>query len=158
MSRSASQQSKRLSSIVVVGSDKEGTLPRVPRHLRKGNRPAPRGRSTPGVSVRETPFGALHVDASGVVLEHRPAEGGEPSTRTRLIVGRPVSSIAPWASEPAFLAALQSAIDSSKVSFHFDFKISATSIERGIHVNILAVGDKTAWIFVSDKTLAMISS
>jgi hypothetical protein len=158
MSRSASQQSKRLSSIVVVGSDKEGTLPRVPRRLRKGNRPAPRGRSSPGVSVRETPFGALHVDASGVVLEHRPAEAGEPLAPARLIVGRPLRSVAPWASEPAFLAALQSAINSSTVSFHFDFKISATSIERVIHVNILAVGDKTAWIFVSDTALAMISS
>jgi hypothetical protein len=158
MSRSASQQGNCLSSIVVVGSDKEGTLPRVPRRLRKGNRPVPRGRSSPGLSIPETPFGALHVDASGVVLEHRPAEAGDPPIRMPLIVGRPVRSIAPWAGEPAFLAALQSAIHSSKVSFHFDFKISATSIERVIHVNILAVGDKTAWIFVSDKTLAMISS
>jgi hypothetical protein len=158
MSRSASQQRKCLSSIVAIGSDKEGTLPRVPRRLRKGNRPVPRGRSSPGVLIPETPFGALRVDASGVVLEHRPAEAGEPPIRMPLIVGRPVRSIAPWAGEPAFLAALQSAIHSSKVSFHFDFEICAASIERVIHVNILAVGDKTAWIFVSDKTLAMISS
>jgi hypothetical protein len=100
----------------------------------------------------------LHVDASGVVLEHRPAEVGEPHAPARPIVGRQISSVAPWAGEPAFLAALKSAIHSSKVSFHFDFKTSATSIERVIHVNILAAGDKTAWIFVSDKTLAMISS
>jgi hypothetical protein len=157
MSRSASQQSQRSSSFVVGGPEEENTLPRGPRRLRKGNRPDPRGRSRPGI-VRETPFGALHVNASGVVLEHRPAEAGEPHASTRPIVGRQISSVAPWASEPAFLAALKSATHSSKVSFHFDFAISGTSIERVIHVNILATGDETAWIFVSDKTLAMISS
>jgi hypothetical protein len=157
MSRSASQQSQRLSSFAVGGPEEESTLPRGPRRLRKGNRPGPRARSSPGI-VRETPFGALHVDASGVVLEHRPAEAGEPHAPTRPVVGRQISSVASWASEPAFLAALKSAVHSSKVSFHFDFKTSATSIERVIHVNILAAGDKTAWIFVSDKTLALISS
>jgi hypothetical protein len=156
MSRSASQQSQRLSSFAVGGPEEESTLPRGPRRLRKGNRPGLRGRSSPGV-VRETPLGALHVDASGVVLEHRPAEAVEPAP-ARPIAGRQISSVAPWASEPAFLAALKSAVHSSKVSFHFDFKTSATSIERVIHVNILAAGDNTAWIFVSDKTLAMISS
>lgn len=157
MSRSASQQHQRLSSFAVGGPEEESTLPRGPRRLRKGNRPAPSRRSSPGV-VLETPFGALHVDASGVVLEHHPAEAAETHAPTRPIVGRQISSLAPWASEPAFLSALKSAVHSSKVSFHFDFKTSAASIERFIHVNILAAGDKTAWIFVSDTTLALISS
>jgi hypothetical protein len=160
MRRSASQRSQRLSSPALVGAQEESTRPRVPLRLRKGKRSRPRGSSSFGVSVQETLLGALHVDASGIVLEHRPqpSEAGEAPARTRPVVGRQVRSLAPWASEPAFLDALQSAIHSSKVSFHFDYRIPTTSIERIIHVNILPAGDKTAWIFISDKTLAMISS
>lgn len=97
------------------------------------------------------------MDASEIVLEHRVIEAAEFPAEMQSVVGRQVRSIAPWASEPAFVSALKAAIDSAKVSFHLDFKISAACIERLIHVNILAVGDKTAWIFISDKTLAMIS-
>lgn len=104
----------------------------------------------------ETPFGAIHVDASGIVVEHRPVKT-HALTGTASIVGRPVSSIAPWASGPAFLSALKSAIESTKVSFHFDFTKTANCVERAIHVNILAAGDQSAWIFVSDKTLLLLS-
>ncbi|HEY6308783.1 MAG TPA: hypothetical protein VI488_20270 [Candidatus Angelobacter sp.] len=106
----------------------------------------------------QIPLGAVHVDASGIVLEHRVAEAGDIAGETRPIVGRHVGSIAPWATDPAFISALKSAIQSTKVSCHFDFKSSTATIERMIHVNILSVGDKTVWVFISDKTLAMISS
>lgn len=104
----------------------------------------------------EIPFGAIHVDASGLVLEHRQADArvSFPSAR---IVGRQFIAIAPWAAGPAFLSALKSAIERSNSSFHFDFKESAEAVERAIHVNILASGDGTAWIFITDKTLPLMS-
>ncbi len=108
--------------------------------------------------TQNTPFGAIHVDASGIVLEHRLVDAGEFPAPPRSIVGRNVKSIAPWAGEPAFVSALKAAIDNMKASFHFDFKTAAAPVERVVHVNLLAVGDKTAWIFISDKTLAMIPS
>jgi hypothetical protein len=93
------------------------------------------------------------VDASGIVLEHRRLEASEPPVEMPSIVGRQIESLASWASEPAFVSALKSAVASARVSFHFDFRVAASARERMIHVNILAVGDKTAWIFIADKTL-----
>jgi hypothetical protein len=106
--------------------------------------------------ANEIPFGAIHVDAAGIVLEHRQADARVLFPAAR-IVGRQFIAVAPWAAGPAFLSALKSAIDRSNSSFHFDFKESAEAVERSIHVNILASGDQTAWIFISDKTLPLMS-
>lgn len=109
-----------------------------------------------GAPEDRIPFGAIHVDASGTVLEHRQID-----TRgllpTRRIVGEQFVAIAPWAAEPKLLSALKLAIERGDSSFHFDFKEDSESLERLIHVNILASGRHTAWIFISDKTLPLIS-
>jgi hypothetical protein len=107
-------------------------------------------------AANEIPFGAVHVDAAGIVLEHRQADARVSFPAAR-IVGRQFIAVAPWAAGPAFLSALKSAIDQSNSSFHFDFKESSDAVERSIHVNILASGDHTAWIFISDKTLPLMS-
>jgi hypothetical protein len=107
-------------------------------------------------AANEIPFGAVHVDAAGIVLEHRQADARVSFPAAR-IVGRQFIAVAPWAAEPAFLSALKSAIDRSNSSFHFDFKESSDAVERSIHINILASGDHTAWIFISDKTLPLMS-
>jgi hypothetical protein len=104
----------------------------------------------------EIPFGAIHVDASGIVLEHRQAHARASFPAAR-IVGRQIVAIAPWAADSAFLAALKAAIERSNSSFHFDFKESSEAVERSIHVNILAAGNRTAWVFISDKTLPLMS-
>lgn len=104
----------------------------------------------------DIPFGAIHVDAAGIVLECRQADARVSFPAAR-IVGLQFIAVAPWAARPAFLSALKSAIDRSNSSFHFDFKESSDAVERSVHVNILASGDQTAWIFISDKTLPLMS-
>lgn len=158
MSQFASQHEKHSRSVSPVSSEGERSLQRGVRR-RKGNREESRESFShmSSIPAQETPFGAIRVDASEIVLEHRLPEGGDFAVQTRSIVGQQIRSIAPWTSEPAFLSALQSAINSTRASFHLDFKTPAKPVERVIHVNILAVGDKTVWVFISDKTLAMIS-
>jgi hypothetical protein len=158
MSQFASQRKEYFSS-VSPSPEEERPLQRVARRPRKGTRAGSRDDSNHANALyHKIPLGAVHVDASGIVLEHRLAEAGDIAAQIVPIVGRHVGTIAPWATDPAFVSALKSAIQSIKVSFHFDFKSATATIERMIHVNILSVGDKTVWIFISDKTLALISS
>lgn len=103
----------------------------------------------------QIPFGAIHVDASGTILEHRQTDTRASLPFTR-IVGQQFVAIAPWAADPRLLSALKLAIDRSDSSFHFDFKEDSEAVEHLIHVNILASGRHTAWIFISDKTLPLI--
>ncbi len=156
MSQFASHDDKR-PYLVSLNIDKEDSRQRVVRRPQKHDRAGSGFRRTKGASLQDTPFGAIRVDASGTVLEHRLPDVGDVLAPARPLVGQHIRSIAPWAKEPAFLSAMQAAIDSARASFHLDFKTPAKPIERLIHVNILAVGDKTAWIFISDKTLDMIS-
>jgi len=104
----------------------------------------------------QIPFGAIHVDASGTILEHRQTDARFSFTAPR-IVGQQFIAVAPWAAHSRFLAALKSAIERGDSSFHFDFKESSEAVERSIHINILASGRRTAWIFISDKTLPLVS-
>jgi hypothetical protein len=106
-------------------------------------------------AYNQIPFGAIHVDASGTILEHRQTDTRASLPFTR-IVGLQFVAIAPWAADSRLLSALKLAIDRSDSSFHFDFKEDSEAVERRIHVNILASGRHTAWIFISDKTLPLI--
>lgn len=157
MSQFASRDAKHPYLVSPLNIKEEHSGQRAVRRPQKRNRAGSNFSRMRGASIQETPFGAIRVDASGTVLEHRLPEAGDFLAQARPIVGQQIRSIAPWAKEPAFLSAMQAAIDSARVSFHLDFKTPAKPIERVIHVNILAVGDKTAWIFISDKTLDMIS-
>src|SRR5262249_883852 len=130
-------------------SEGKGRPPRASGYARD-----PRdSQSTP---YNQIPFGAVHVDASGVILEYRQTDARVPFPAARL-VGQQFIAIAPWAANSAFLSALKSAVDRGNSSFHFDFKESSQAVERSIHVNILASGRRTAWIFISDKTLVFMS-
>ena len=91
-----------------------------------------------------------------MILEHRQTDS-RVSVPVPRIVGEQFIAVAPWAADSAFLSALKSAIDRGNSSFHFDFKESLEAVERSIHVNILASGHRTAWIFISDKTLPLMS-
>jgi hypothetical protein len=152
----ASRQ-KKYCSIPSARHDEEQPLPKIARRPTKPNR-AVTTNNQAVASSHELPLGALHVNALGIVLEHRPVQSPEHGVLSLPVAGKHVGSIAPWAREQAFVSALTSAINGTKASFHFDFKRSASSGERVIHVNILSVGDQTVWIFISDRTLAMISA
>jgi hypothetical protein len=158
MSQAASQHKNHFSSASPVEGKQQRSLKGVAREPRRRKKPELTGTSNRVCAgpMHDVPFGAIHVDAAGIVLEHRPKEVGD-ATHARRIIGRQITSIAPWASTPSLLAGLRSAIDSTKVNFHFDFKTLTNSAERIIHVNILAAGDQTAWIFISDKTIPMLS-
>jgi len=94
--------------------------------------------------------GVFRVDAQGTVLEFRP-EGCD--AEMKVFSGLDFFSLAPWMKDPSFLKLFAASIQSALSSFHFDFKVAVRNMERHIHVNIMALGDKTAWFFVSDKTL-----
>jgi photoactive yellow protein len=130
-------------------SDGKDRRPRASGHTREPHE----SQSAPSNQI---PFGAIHVDASGVILEYRQTDARVPFPAARLL-GQQFIAIAPWAANSAFLSALKSAIDCGNSSFHFDFKQSFQAVERSIHVNILASGRRTAWIFISDKTLFLTS-
>jgi hypothetical protein len=162
MSQAASHHKSHFSSALPAECKSECKSDRSLKRVAR----APRGRKESELTgksnhvcaspMHDIPFGAIHVDAAGIVLEHRPKEVGD-AAQAQQIIGRQIASIAPWASTPSLLAGLRSAIDSTRVNFHFDFKTLANSAERIIHVNILAAGDQTAWIFISDKTIPMLS-
>lgn len=162
MSQVASQHKTHIPSASPLEGKLEGkeerSLKRIARDPRKRKETRPGGNSSHVCAspMHDIPFGAIHVDAAGIVLEHRPKEISD-AAHAQQIIGRQIASIAPWASTPSLLVGLRSAIDSKKVNVHFDFKTLANSAERIIHVNILAAGDQTAWIFISDKTIPMLS-
>jgi hypothetical protein len=158
MSQLASQHRNHILSASPLRAEDKRSLKRISREPGKGKETKPAGKSNDVCAspMHDVPFGAIHVDAAGIVLEHRPREIGDTADSQQLI-GRQIGSIAPWASTPSLLAGLRSAIESKKVNVHFDFRTLANSAERIIHVNILAAGDQTAWIFISDKTIPMLS-
>lgn len=157
MSQFASRNEKHPYLVSPFNLEEERSRQRAVRRPQKRNRAGSSFSRMGDASIQETPLGAIRVDASGTVVEHRLPDAGDSLAKPRPIVGQQIRSIAPWAQEPAFLSAMQAAINSGRASFHLDFKTPAKPMERLIHVNILAVGDKTAWIFISDKTLDMIS-
>src|ERR1700757_2210802 len=77
----------------------------------------------------QIPFGAIHVDASGTILEHRQTNA-RVSFPVHTIVGQQFVAVAPWAADSRFLSALKSAMECGNSSFHFDFKQSCEDVER----------------------------
>lgn len=95
--------------------------------------------------------GAFRVDAQGTVLEFRPDECEQ--AEMKVFSGLDFFAIAPWTKNPSFIELFKASIQSAVSNFHFDFTVMFRTMERHIHVNIMALGDRTAWFFVSDKTL-----
>jgi hypothetical protein len=156
MRQFASRQ-KKYCSITSARHDEERPLPKIARRPTKPSRAVATNNKASAMN-HELPLGAIHVNARGIVLEHRPSQTVEHIPLSPPIAGMHIGTIAPWAKEQAFVSALTAAIAGTEASFHFDFKRLASSGERVIHVNILAVGDQSVWIFISDRTLAMISA
>lgn len=101
--------------------------------------------------LRTIPFGAIHVNQDGEVLERR---CGADRELVRQDYPKPhLFSLAHWMSDPIFVDQLDTAIRSNSANVHFDFTIAAYDAVRTVHVNILAFGDTTAWLFLSDRTL-----
>jgi hypothetical protein len=98
----------------------------------------------------QLPLGAFRVNQAWHILEYRRgSEEGLPETP----LGKHLFSVAPWTMNPSFVDTLSDALRSGISNSHFDFKVSANTAERVIHVNIFALGDTTAWLFISDKSL-----
>jgi hypothetical protein len=103
------------------------------------------------MDLKRIPFGAIHVNQDGEVLERR---SGPDRVLLREDYPRPhLFSLAHWLSDPVFVDELDTAIRSNSANVHFDFTIGAYDAVRTVHVNILAFGDTTAWLFLSDRTL-----
>lgn len=111
-----------------------------------------------GFRRQQIPLGILHVNREWKVLEYRDRyeEYRERYEEEDLPpvdpLGKNLFAIAPWIRHPRFVETLnQSGIANS----HFDFKVrvSVTSAERAIHVNVFMLGDTTAWLFISDQSL-----
>jgi len=103
------------------------------------------------VDLRKIPFGAIHVNQDGEVLEHRC--GADRELVRQDYPKQHLFSLAHWMSDPTFVDELDTAIRSNSANVHFDFTIAAYDAVRTVHVNILAFGDTTAWLFLSDRTL-----
>jgi len=96
------------------------------------------------------PRGAIHLNEAWQVLEYR-RRGEEDLPDAPL--GKHLFAVAPWTRNPCFVHTLSAAFRSGISSAHFDFKMSTNAAERTIHVNIFTLGDRTAWLFISDKGL-----
>lgn len=106
-----------------------------------------------GYRLQHIPLGILHVNSEWKVLEYRDNdEQGLPVTSA---LGKHLFSLAPWIRHPDFVQTLNAAIHSGVANSHFDFNVSMKSTERAIHVNIMVLGDTTAWLFISDKSLPL---
>ncbi len=111
---------------------------------------------------QQIPLGILHVNREWKVLEYRDRyehyrdryeeEDDLPPVNA---LGKHLFSIAPWIRHPDFVDTLNTAIQSGIGNSHFDFKVrvSMKSAERAIHINVFVLGDTTAWLFISDKSL-----
>jgi hypothetical protein len=97
------------------------------------------------------PLGAIHLNASWEILEYQ--RTGEDDFLLETPLGMHLFSVMPWIRDPEFVSSLRVAIHSEASSSHFDFKVPANAAEREIHVNVLALGDTTAWLFISDVSL-----
>lgn len=98
----------------------------------------------------QLPLGAIHLDESWQVFEYR-RRGEEDLPDAPL--GKHLFAVAPWIRNPSFVHTLSAALRSGIANAHFDFKVSTNNAERTIHVNIFTLGDMTAWLFISDKSL-----
>src|SRR5215469_10304857 len=97
------------------------------------------------------PLGAFHVNRSMEILEWGNLARNEFAlrgcSRSELLI------LPKCMRHREFLDMLSSAMHSGSSSLHVDFKMSGPEAERAIHVHILAFGDTTAWLFISDRTL-----
>lgn len=101
--------------------------------------------------LQRMPLGALHLNESWEILEYQRIS--EDDFFVEMPLGMHLFSVVPWIRDPEFVSALRVAIHSEASSSHFDFKVPANATEREIHVNVLALGDATAWLFISDVSL-----
>jgi hypothetical protein len=99
----------------------------------------------------EMPLGAIHLNKAWLILEYRCENDG--ALLSEATLGKHLFAVAPWIKNPSFVETLDFAIHSGVSNFHFDFKVSVKAAERTIHVNTFTLGDMTAWLFISDKTL-----
>jgi hypothetical protein len=130
---------------------------------------ARKDQSTVGVEVggcrlQQIPLGILHVNREWKVLEYRDRyeqyrdryeqDDDLPPVNA---LGKHLFSVAPWIRHPHFVETLTTAIQAGIANSHFDFKVrvSVKSAERAIHVNVFVLGDTTAWLFISDKSLPL---
>jgi hypothetical protein len=106
-----------------------------------------------GYRLQHIPLGILHVNSEWKILEYRDCdEQGLPETS---VSGKHLFAVAPWIRHPDFVQTLNSAIRSGVANSHFDFNVSMKTMERAIHINIIVLGDTTAWLFISDKNLPL---
>ena len=99
----------------------------------------------------EMPLGAIHLDQAWQILEYR--RDKDAALLSEATQGKHLFAVAPWIKNSSFVKSLNHAIRSGVSNFHFDFKVSVKTAERTIHVNTFTLGDMTAWLFISDKTL-----
>jgi hypothetical protein len=115
-----------------------------------------------GCRRQQIPLGILHVNREWKVLEYRDryeeyrdhCEQDDDLPPVNAL-GKHLFSIAPWIRHPDFIRTITTAIRAGIANSHFDFKVrlSVKSAERAIHVNVFMLGDTTAWLFISDKSL-----
>jgi len=103
------------------------------------------------IDLQLIPLGAFHVNRSMEILEWGSLTRSEVALRgcsnSELLI------LPKCMRHREFLDMLSSAMHSGSSSLHVDFRMSGPEAERAIHVHILAVGDTTAWLFISDRTL-----
>lgn len=106
-----------------------------------------------GYRLQHIPLGILHVNSEWKVLEYRDYDDQDLPVPSAL--GKHLFSIVPWIRHPDFVQTLNATIRSGVANSHFDFQVSMKSMERTIHINIIVLGDTTAWLFISDKSLPL---
>jgi hypothetical protein len=101
--------------------------------------------------ISRIPFGIIHLNSAWEIVEFQ--------RRTKHDLCREIppagglKSLAGWMLHPSFVAVVDSAMHAKSASLHFDFTILAREFEGNVHVNILAFGDSSAWLFISDRPL-----
>jgi hypothetical protein len=103
------------------------------------------------VELRDVPLGVFRVNEALQILEYKERNQPKPCAGPYLV--RKPASLPPWMKRSGFVQLVFSAIQADFANVHVDFALFAGQKDRAIHVNILAFGDRTAWLFVSDRTL-----
>jgi photoactive yellow protein len=103
------------------------------------------------------PFGIIHLNENGMVLDYNSYEAGLAHLHKQQVVGKNFfAHIAPCTHVPEFYGRFEEGVKNGTLNEHFDFEFPFPQGTR--HVFVQMLGDpttKSAWIFVADASQAI---
>jgi photoactive yellow protein len=100
--------------------------------------------------INNLAFGAVQLDAKGVILQYNMAEGAITGRDPKAVIGKNFfTEVAPCTNTPAFKGAFDAGVKSGKLSvmidYTFDYNMKPTKVK--VQMKNAVIGD-SFWVFV----------